>query len=116
MMNQQLEQAYFKRGEPIRSCLLALREIILGSSSEMTESLKYGMPFFSFKGKMFAYFWFDKKSKHPYIGFSKGYRMTHPGVLAGSRKRIKVYAIDPTVDIKIDELIEILEEAKSLYL
>ncbi len=81
----------------------------------MTESLKYGMPFFSLKEKMFAYFWFDKKTKHPYIGFSEGYRMEHVQLIAGNRKRIKVYLVDPTKDIVMGELTEILNLAIALY-
>ena len=110
-----LEQAYLKQEEPNRSCLLAIREIILAEDEFLTESLKYGMPFFSYKGKMFCYFWFDKKTKHPYIGFSEGRFMQHPKLISDGRKRIKIYPIDPNADIPIEEFRELLQLAIQVY-
>ena len=114
-MLHDLELAYLKHDEPIQSCLLALREIILSFDDNLTESIKYGMPFFSYKGKMFCYFWFDKKTKVPYIGFMKGKFMKNEVLVAGDRKLIKVLAIDPEQDIDINLLTAVLEEAKGLY-
>ena len=52
---------YLNQPEPLRSTLLALKEVILSQDKNITNSLKYGMPFFMYKGKMFCYLWKDKK-------------------------------------------------------
>jgi len=114
-MINDLEKAYAKQEEPNRSCLFALREIILGLSPELTESLKYGMPFFSYKGKMFCYFWKDKKTKEPYVGVMKGSLITHSKLEQGNRSMIKIFRIDPNKDIPIKELTTVLQAMK-LYL
>lgn len=110
-----LECIYLKQEEPVKSCLLALREIILSFNEHLTESVKYGMPFFSYKGKMFCYFWFHKKSKEPYIGFMKGKFMKNKSLVAGDRKLIKILAVDPEKDIDISLLREVLKEAIKCY-
>ncbi len=46
-----IDQFYLAQAEPIKSCLVALREIILQQDNDVTETWKYGMPFFCFKGK-----------------------------------------------------------------
>ena len=50
-----LDDFYLQQNEPVKSCLLALREIILSQDADITNALKYGMPFFCYKGKMFCY-------------------------------------------------------------
>jgi len=64
---------------------------------------------------MFCYFWFDKITKEPYIGFSEGRYMKHPSLIAGSRKRIKIFNLNPNKDLAIDNLNEVLQEAIALY-
>lgn len=115
-MKKELENIYLKYDEPDKSCLLALREIILSFDENLTESVKYGMPFFSFKGKMFCYFWFDKKTKEPYIGFMKGKFMKHNSLVAGDRKLVKTLPINSSEDIDIKLLREVLREAIECFL
>jgi hypothetical protein len=114
-MINDLEEAYIKQEEPHRSCLFALRDIILELGPELTESLKYGMPFFSYKGKMFCYFWKDKKTKLPYVGVVKGSLINHPKLEQGNRSLIKIFCFDPNKDIPIKELTSVLHKAMSLY-
>ncbi len=66
MLNK-LNNYYFNKAEPNRSCMLALRNIILEQSSEITETMKYRMPCFTFHKKAFCYLWIDKKTSEPYI-------------------------------------------------
>lgn len=56
-----LDNYYFGKSEPNRGCLLALRSLIFGVDKEINETIKYGMPCFCFRGKMFCYLWTDKK-------------------------------------------------------
>jgi hypothetical protein len=63
-----LENYYEKLEEPAKSCLLALRTIILNQDKDVSAAWKYGMPFFCYKGKMFCYLWVHKKHRQPYIG------------------------------------------------
>jgi hypothetical protein len=41
-----LDNYYLQKEEPIKSCLTFLRQHILDFDSDITEALKYGMPFF----------------------------------------------------------------------
>ena len=52
-MNE-LDNFYLQQDEPIRGCLLALREIILSQDKELVNTRKYGMPFFASGEKCFA--------------------------------------------------------------
>ena len=45
-----LDNYYLQKEEPIKSCLSFLRKHILEFDSDITEALKYGMPFFCYKG------------------------------------------------------------------
>jgi hypothetical protein len=61
-----LDNFYSIQDEPIKSTLLALKEIILQQDKEITNEWKYGMPFFCYKGKMLCYLWVHKYGQ-PYI-------------------------------------------------
>ena len=106
-----LEQYYFDKPEPLRGCLLALKAIIEAMDSRVTPEWKYGMPFFYLDGKMFCYFWKDKATGLPYIGFMNGNKMTHSKLETGNRARVRVYGIDPNKDIPVEEIHALLQEA-----
>lgn len=106
---------YLAQEEPNRSCLLALRDILLAQDSLVTETTKWGMPCFCYKAKMFAYLWTDKESKEPYVLFVEGKHLNHPQLEEGSRARMKVFRVDPKADIPIDTLSMLLQEALDLY-
>src|ERR1700712_3959780 len=90
----ELDHFYLRQEEPIRGCLLALKEIILHQDSGVTTALKYGMPFFSFNQKRFCYLWVHKRSKQPYIGIVEGQRISHPLLISKKRSRMKVILFD----------------------
>ena len=94
-MEQSTDDFYLSREEPNKSCLLALRKIILDMGPHVTETVKYGMPCFCYKNKMFSYLWEDKKTKEPYILFVEGKHLDHPLLLQGDRKRMKIFPVDP---------------------
>ena len=74
---------YFQHDEPNKSCLLALRDIILAEDERLTATIKYGMPCFCYENKMCCYLWTDKKTAEPYILFAEGNRLEHPKLDAG---------------------------------
>ena len=86
-MNDRLNDFYLSKKEPHKSCLLALRSIILQQDEEVKETTKYGMPCFCYKNKMFCYLWTDKKSGLPYLLMVEGKHLNHPRLEKGSRKQ-----------------------------
>ena len=114
-MIKEHDNYYLKQEEPNKSCLLALKDIILKLDSEITPEWKYGLPFFYYKKKMFCYFWKDKKTQEPYIGICRGNEIDHPLLEVGNRKRMKILRINPQKDINVEELTDILVKAMELY-
>ena len=49
-----IESFYLDKDEPNKNCLLALRDIILNQDDNIIETVKYGMPCFCYKNKMFC--------------------------------------------------------------
>ena len=112
---EQIDNFYLSQDEPIKSCLLALKEIILRQDAENTATWKYGMPMFLYKGKMFCYLWIHKKHKLPYIGMVEGKRLNHPELLIEKRSRMKIMLFDPQKDLPKTTIEAILETALNLY-
>jgi hypothetical protein len=110
-----LDNFYLKQDESVKSCLLALKEIILSQDKEIVKAWKYGMPFFCFRGKMFCYLWVHKKYKQPYIGIVEGNRFNNPALIAEKRSRMKIMLFDPHKDLPIHTINSILQEAVSFY-
>lgn len=110
-----LNNFYLQQDEPVKSCLLALREIILSQDKDVTNAWKYGMPFFCYKGKMFCYLWVHKKYKQPYIGMVEGKRFSHPELIIEKRSRMKIMLFDPNKDLPIGTIKTILQQAINLY-
>lgn len=114
-MIREVEKYYLNKQEPNKSCLLALRSIILGQDVHVTETLKYSMPCFCYKKKMFCYLWTDKKTDEPYILFVEGKYLNHPGLEQGKRSRMKIFRINPNKDIPIITIKFLLKNALNLY-
>ncbi|MEZ0005561.1 hypothetical protein ABH942_000918 [Flavobacterium sp. 28YEA47A] len=112
---QEIDNFYLKQPEPHQSCLLALKNIILSQDAEVTNVLKYGMPMFCYKQKMFCYLWIHKKYKQPYIGFVEGKHLDDPELLAEKRSRMKILLFDPNQDLPIEKIENLLKEALDLY-
>lgn len=114
-MIREVEKYYLNKQEPNRSCLLALRTIILKQDAHITETQKYGMPCFCYKKKMFCYLWTDKKTHEPYILFVEGKYLNHPALEQGNRSRMKIFRTNPNKDIPINAIKLLLKEALNLY-
>ena len=101
--------------EPNKSCLFALRSIILNQNKDIVETRKWGMPCFCYKKKMFCYLWTDKKTDEPYILMVEGKYLDHPELEEGDRKRMKIFRVNPNLDLPIIKIESILEKALNLY-
>jgi hypothetical protein len=115
VMLPQIAQFYFEKEEPIKRSLLALREHILNFDKEITETWKFNMPFFCYKGNRFCYFRMDQKKGIPYLGFNDGKWIDHPGLTFEKRSRIKILLIDSAVPLPLDIIDTILKVAIALY-
>ena len=114
-MTEQLHRFYLDKEEPNKSCLLALRDIILHQDVEITETQKWGMPCFCYKKKMFCYLWTDKKTREPYLLMVEGKYLKHSELEEGNRSRMKIFRVNPGKDIPIVLIEDILQEVLDLY-
>lgn len=115
-MKEELNAYYLKQAEPNKSCLLALREIILDQSAQVIETQKWGMPCFCVGKKPFCYLWTDKKTTEPYILIVDGKLVDHPALEMGSRAKMKTLPINPNDDLPMEVIREVLGLALGLYL
>jgi len=114
-MIREIDSYYLNKQEPAKSCLLALRKIILDHHENITETQKYGMPCFCFKKKAFCYLWTDKKTDEPYILTVEGKYLGPLKLEAGKRSRIKILRVDPDQDLPLNTICDILQKALDLY-
>lgn len=112
----EIDNFFLSKPEPLRSCLLSLRDIILQSDSELTEAWKYGMPFFCLNKRMFCYLWVQRKTSIPYIGIVEGRNISHPDLIQEKRSRMKILLIDPTKDLPVKTINIILKKAALVHL
>jgi hypothetical protein len=98
---REVDQYFDKQNEPLKSCLLALRTVVLQYSDHITEHWKYRMPCYCYKGKIFCYLWVDKKSNWPYVLIVEGKKISHVLLESGSRSRMKRLMVDPEKDIPV---------------
>jgi uncharacterized protein YdhG (YjbR/CyaY superfamily) len=112
---REIDNYYLSKEEPHKSCLLALRSIVLAQDTNVTETQKWGMPCFCFRKKMFCYLWTDKKTEEPYILFVEGKFLDHPKLEAGERSRMKIFRVNPNEDLPLETIEELLNSALNLY-
>jgi hypothetical protein len=114
-MSQEIHQYFLRQPEPVKSCLQALRTIILASDPDITETWKYKMPMYCYGGKMFCYLWVHKKLHQPYLGIVEGAKINHPKLLQEKRARMKIMLFDPMKDLPVKTVRSILKQALALY-
>lgn len=110
-----LDDFYLQQPAPLKECFLALQKIILLQDPNITHTLKYGMPFFCYKDKMFCYLWYHKKYQQPYIGIVEGNRFNEPYLLQEKRSRMKIMLFNPHQDLPIATLNNLLQKVLHLY-
>lgn len=111
-----IDHFYLQKEEPVKNCLLALRDIILMQDKHITAVWKYGAPFFCYKEKMFCYLWVHKKTHQPYIGIVEGKSINHPNLILEKRSRMKIMLFDPNKDLPVAMINIILKQAINLYI
>jgi hypothetical protein len=114
-VNPDIERFYLSKPEPTRSCLLALRDLILNESNQLTEAWKYQMPFFCIDKKMVCYLWVKKETRQPYIGIVEGKKINHPKLIQEKRARMKIMLFDPEKDLPVRTIRQILKEVVLFY-
>ena len=112
---REIDNFYLEKEEPVKGCLLFMRQHILAFDHNITEAWKYKMPFFCYKGKMFCYLWVHKKNGMPYIGIVEGRRIEHPALIIEDRARMKIMLLDPNTDLPVTTLNDILKTAIGFY-
>ena len=110
-----IDSFYAQLKEPEKEILLALKKMILDLDKDISHELKYGMPFFCYKGKMFCYLWIHKKYKQPYIGIVEGKRFDEPFLLQENRSRMKIMLFEPNEDLPKPKIEAILSKAIGFY-
>ncbi len=110
-----IDNFYLDQKEPIKSCLLALKTIILDYNERFESRWYYRLPCFMYQNQIFCYLWIDKKSQHPYIAIGKGVKIEHPDLIQGNRTFVKLLMIDPEKDIPIEKIHTIFDMAMALY-
>ncbi len=110
-----LDDFYLNQEEPNRSCLLALRTIILSQDQNVSETLKWGMPCFSYNKKIFTYLSIDRKTDEPYILMVEGKYLDFPELERGNRTRMKILRVDPNKDLSLETIEMLLTEALNLH-
>lgn len=114
-MHPDLSSFFLDKQEPTKSCLLALRDLVLQFDSSIKETKKYGMPCYLYQNKAFCYIWTDKKSGEPYLLIVEGNQLDHPALIKGDRKRMKTLPVNPAIDIDLKTINEVLQLAKALF-
>lgn len=114
-MKNELQDFYLDRIEPNRSCLLALRDIILDFDPNISEAFKWKMPCFCFKNRMFCFLWEDSKTNEPYLLFVEGKHLNHPELEVGNRSRMKIMRINPNLELPMDAIQSVITDAVNLY-
>ncbi len=110
-----IDNFYLDQEEPIKSCLLALKTIILDYNEKFESRWYYRLPCFMYQNQIFCYLWIDKKSQHPYIAIGKGVKIEHPDLIRGNRTFVKLLMIDPEKDIPLKKIHTIFDMAMALY-
>jgi hypothetical protein len=106
---------FLGREEPVKSCLLSLRTIILKKDDRISEKWLYGMPFYYYDRKRFCYLWVHKNFHQPYIGIVDGNKISHPDLLKENRSRMKILLVDPAKNIPVRKINALLNETLKLY-
>jgi hypothetical protein len=114
-MIREIDTFYLKKEEPNKSCLLALRSIILKQDPTITETQKYGMPCFCYRKKSFCYLWIDKITEEPYLLMVEGKHLLHPALEAGKRSRMKIFRVNPNKNLPVKTIGTILQQSLDLY-
>jgi hypothetical protein len=108
-MQNTVDHYFMTLREPERSCLLFLRSFILGFSENISEQRRNNTPFYYFHGRWLGFISYHPKTHEIYISFANGNRIEYPGLVSEGRKKMKILYIDPSCDIDVKTIGEILK-------
>ena len=114
-MLRAIDDYFLQKEEPIKSYLLALRQVILTYDRNITETWKYGMPVYCYNRKMMCYLWTHKKYRQPYLGIVEGQKINHPDLIVEKRARMKIMLFDPEKDLPMETIHDILKTVVAFY-
>lgn len=114
-MNPDIERFYNKLEKPQQEVFLFLNPFIKQIHPDINLQYKWGLPYFYYKTKPLVYFWVDKNTKQPYLGFAKGKQLNHPKLITGNRTVIKILPLNSSEDIPVDDIKQIILKALPLY-
>lgn len=114
-MIRKTDTYYLNKEEPVKSCLLTLRSLIIEQDVHIDETQKWGMPCFCYKKKVFCYLWTDKKTDEPYILMVEGKHLHHPKLEEGNRSKMKIFRVNPGEDIPLKTIKTLINDALNLY-
>ena len=66
-MLRDIDHFYLQKEEPVKSCLIALREIVLRQDPEITVAWKYSMPFSVIREKCFVISGYTRLINNPIL-------------------------------------------------
>ncbi len=108
--------AYFlEKEEPVKECLLFLRNYILKYDPLITELWHYQTPSYFYNGKKFGYLWADKKRRQPYLGIFNRVGIEHPLLVDEGRTHVKIFLINSENDYPVEAIDEILNAVATSY-
>lgn len=111
MIEKSLDNYFLNLPEAEQYCFLYLRDYFKNYHPEITEHLKFNIPFYFYKNKWLCYFTYQPKTKQSYIGFVDGKYLKHKKLEFKGRTLIKQYSIFPQQDLNMPEIEAILKEA-----
>ena len=108
-----IQEYFYRIDEPARSALLFIREKILNSDEQISETFSFGLPFLKYKKKMLCYFYYSKQHQKHYLSFYHGDRVDYPELLSEGRKKFKILLLDMEEDLPMELIFNILDEVKT---
>ena len=99
-----LEYYYLSKPEPYKSCLLALKDIILSANPNICHERKFQIPFFTYKGKKLSYLWLNRKKLMLGFCMDKSLQDITPGIKV--KDKYESIEINPNEDIPVDVILQ----------
>ena len=98
------ESYYLHKPEPYRSCMLALKDLILRTDSGICHERKFQIPFFTYQQKKLGYIWLNRKKLMLGFCVDKSLVQAPDGVKA--KDQYESIQIDPDVDLPVELILE----------
>lgn len=112
-MEDLLTHYYLKQPEPIRGCLLALRDLILSVDPNINKQRKFQIPFFYYKDKKLAFLWVTKKKIM--LGFVEDKTIYPKKEGIKLKDNMETMYIDPNADIPHTFILKNLKKLIRFY-